>query len=45
MLEPVTPHQEIEGAAQSDYFQFHLPQLYMGLKYQYCYYFANKVEC
>ena len=28
-LEPVTSHQEIEGAAQSDYSQFHLPKLYM----------------
>ena len=27
-LEPITSHQEIEGAAQSDYYQFHLPQLY-----------------
>ena len=26
-LEPVTSHQEIEGAAQSEYSQFHLPQL------------------
>ena len=28
-LEPVISHQEIEGAAQSDYSQFHLPQLYV----------------
>ena len=28
-LEPVTSHQEIEGAAQSDYSRLHLPQLYI----------------
>ena len=27
-LEPITSHQEIKGAAQSDYSQIHLPQLY-----------------
>ena len=28
-LEPVTLHQETEGAARSDYSRFHLPQLYI----------------
>ena len=28
-LEPVTSHQEIKGAAQSDYSKFHLPPLYI----------------
>ena len=27
-LETVTSHQQIEGMAQSDYYQFHLPQLH-----------------
>ena len=29
ILEAVTSHQKFEGAAPSDYFQFHLPLLYV----------------